>query len=112
MEQFVDKPFEHVKREMVRPNLVVLAITSLTAYHCGFQKLGTAIPSLTRDFLQLGTEGSADHEQRVKWTAGTLYSGGGETVLLLHCCWSPSAQRNFIDAFDRSDIYYGDGSAP
>ena len=61
MKQFVDKPFEHVKREMVRPNLVVLAITSLTAYHCGFQKLGTVIPSLTRDFLQLGTEGSADH---------------------------------------------------
>ncbi|KAL5520581.1 hypothetical protein ACEPAG_9805 [Sanghuangporus baumii] len=54
IEQLVTTPFEHVKAEM---------------------SSGSALPSLTRDLLEMEHGSISDFEHRVKWTAGAMYGG-------------------------------------
>ncbi|KAJ3575314.1 hypothetical protein NP233_g1185 [Leucocoprinus birnbaumii] len=59
IENLVSKPMAHVHREMTS---------------------GIAPKSLTRDLLEQDFEDRETHEHRVKWTSGSLYGAGAETV--------------------------------
>ncbi|KAL5529811.1 hypothetical protein ACEPAG_5798 [Sanghuangporus baumii] len=59
IEQLVTTPFEHVKAEM---------------------SSGSALPSLTRDLLEMEHGSISDFEHRVKWTAGAIWGRNGNAI--------------------------------
>lgn len=78
----VELPFADVKKKMAS------LVLSPTDQSCGLvsdnvtfsQAKGTAVPSFTFNALQAGEA----PDEIVKWTAGTMYAAGSDTVRLLN----------------------------
>ena len=71
VEKFVNKPYDHVKSEMVCSMSLRYGIPNSRRYKAA----GVAPPSLVQDLLSGSHPASAELENRIKWTAGALYGG-------------------------------------
>lgn len=77
-----DLPFDYAKRTMVSStSFLVNSNRTLTP----LEESGTAVSSYTTSLLQAKTDVTPEEENAIKWTAGSLYGGGADTVRPKEC---------------------------
>ena len=106
LHDMADVPFRFVQEQMVRCLSIFRRREAVQIYLFLLQAAGTAVPSYTSELLDKN-DLDPETEWNIKWSAASLYAGGGDaTVSFLHTFFLvmqlyPEVQRKAREEIDR-----------